>query len=187
MRKRIFNLLKPVEPPKTIWDKVYDFILYRARIVILITELLIVAAFGGKVIVDTVAKNLDQKIATEQQQLEFLSTMEPTLREIQKKDTLYRNLWKQSYSFNEVFDEIMTYFVNPSAEIAISFQNGNVAVSGTDDLSSLQILEEKMKTSATFKNVYIANLTLQQTEISQAQGQYALIATINNPLREELQ
>lgn len=186
MRKRIFNLLKPVEAPKTIWDKIYDFILYRARIVILFTELLIVASFAGKVIVDTVAKNLDQQIQTSQKQLQFLSSLEPEIREIQKKDSIYRNLWRQAYSYSEIFSEITSYLVNPDSQIAISLINENISISGTDDLTSLQILEQKMKTSTTFKNVYIANLTLQQTELAQAQGQYALIATINNPLRQEI-
>lgn len=186
MRKRIFNLLKPVEPPKTVWDKIYDFILYRARIVIQLTELMIVFAFGGKVVVDTVAKNMDQQIETAQQQLQFLSTLEPQIREVQRKDNLYKNLWRQSYSYTEVFNEVMSYIVNPGAEIVISIKTDTVTISGTDDLSALQILEDKMKTSSTFRNVFITNLTLQPTEISQAKGQYALLATITVPTREEL-
>lgn len=186
MRKRIFNLLKPVEPPKTVWDKIYDFILYRARIVILITQILIVLAFGGKVIVDTVAKNLDQEIETLQQQLQFLSTLEPQVREIQKKDSLYRNLWKTSYEYNDIFNEVISYIVNPGAEITVAFAADVVTVSGTDDLSALQVLEQKMKSSSSFRNVFITNLTLEPSEASQAKGQYALMATIISPNREEL-
>ncbi|MBE0573852.1 hypothetical protein IH575_03045, partial [Candidatus Dojkabacteria bacterium] len=109
-KKRIFNLLKPVQPPPSFWDKFYNWILTRARVVILITELLIVAAFVGKVIVDTQARTKDEEIQNLRAENSFYATeREPIFRDFQRRDVTYQRIWSNSSEYNEVLNEIYSY------------------------------------------------------------------------------
>jgi hypothetical protein len=180
-KNRIFNLLKPVQPPPTFWDKTYDWILGKARVVILITELLIVFAFVAKVIVDTQARTKDEEIASLKAELGFYSTQrEPLFRDIQKRDSAYQRLWSISNSYTDIFKEIYSYMQNPSAELTVSADKNRVSILGYDDLSSVQNLETQLKASATFSSVFVETLSLEQKEILQSTGQYVLVATIAN-------
>ncbi len=183
---RIFNLLKPIAPPETVWDKIYDWILGRARVVILITELLIVGAFVGKVVVDTTAKNKDNQIYSLQSELAFYTDKEPVFRDIQKRDTQYVNIWNKSSGYSAILDEIFSYIPNPGAQLTIRFDKGKVSILGYDDLDSLKTLETSLKNSKTFTNASVNTLSLEQKEVLQAKGLYILEATIVNPKREAL-
>lgn len=187
MKKRNFNLLKPVAPPKTVWDKVYDWLLGRARIVILITEILIGIAFFAKVIQDTDAKNKEDLIARLTQELNFYADrLEPEFRVIEAKDISYETLWNNSNKYSEVLTEIYSYIANASSEINIRVDGREVTIFGTEDLSILQTLEANLKSSQTFSSVIIKSLTLEQQEILEQKGDYVLTAIIRDISRPQL-
>src|SRR5690348_13957537 len=124
--KRIFNLLKPVEAPTTAWDKVYDWMIGKARIIVFVTELIIAASFIAKVVVDTNAKNKDSQITTLSGQLQlYAPTLEPQFRTIQTKSSDYMNLWKNSSSYSAVINEVFSYIQNQSAELSMSIDKNN--------------------------------------------------------------
>lgn len=184
---RIFNLLKPAEEPRSVWDKIYDWVLSRARIVILITELLIAVAFVGKVIEDTGAKEKDKQIALLQSQLTFYSSKEPVFRDFQKRTSEYNQIWSTSNEYKKILDEVYSYIPNQGAELSIKIEKNNLTVLGYDDLTAVKELETAMKASPTFSSVIIDNLTLEQKEVLQQKGQYVLVATIKNVKRGDLQ
>lgn len=186
-KNRIFNLLKPVKPPPTFWDKTYDWVLGKARVVILITELLIVAAFVAKVIVDTQARTKDEEIATLRNELGFYSSQrEPVFRDIQRRDSAYQRIWTNAAEYTEVLNEIYSYVQNPGLQLTVSAEKNRVSIFGYDDLSSVQNLETQLKSSPTFSSVFVDTLTLEQKEILQSTGQYVLVATISEYKREAL-
>jgi len=186
-KQRTFNLLKPVEPPPTIWDKIYSWILVNARIVILITELLIAFTFMGKVIEDTAAKNKDKEIQNDKAELAFYSTdKEPIFRNIQTKNQKYNIIWSNSTSYTNVLKEIYSYITNPGSEITIRITKSKVSIFGYEDLGSLKDLEAAMKSSPTFNSVFVDNLSLQKKEIDTSQGLYVLEAIINTYKRGAL-
>lgn len=187
IKQRTFNLLRPVEPPPTIWDKVYTWIVINARIVILITELLIAFAFLGKIIEDTAAKNKDKQIEKERTELSFYSAeKEPLFRSIQDKVEQYEILWNSSSSYSDVLNEIYSYVSNSGSDVTIRINKSKVSVFGYVDLTALKELESAMKNSKTFENVYLDNLSLEKKEIQLEKGQYALIATLKNYKRVPL-
>lgn len=179
MEKRIFNLLKPEAPPITVWDKIYSWIVSRARVVILVAEVLIVLAFFSKVFVDTQAKNkqrdLDKLI---QESNLYAATIEPQFRQLNRQDTDYKKLWNKSSNYSEIINEIYSYINNPSSEVTIRIDKNKVSIFGTEDLDDLSSLENSMESSPTFSSAYIDTLTLEQQEIEQGVGQYVLVATI---------
>lgn len=187
MKQRAFNLLKPLEPPKTVWDKVYDWLLDRARIIILITEILVAIAFFAKVIQDTIAKNKDNEIASLTSELSFYSTtLEPQFRLIESKDTAYTSLWNSSSQYAAVIQEIYSYISNSASEINLRVDGKEITIFGTEDLASLQTLEAALKSSESFSSVVIKSLSLEQQEILEQKGNYVLSATIKEYTREDI-
>jgi len=187
MARRTFNLLKPLAPPKSVWDKVYDWILGKARVVILITEILIALAFFAKVVQDTDAKNKEDEIARLTAELRFYAdTLEPKFRLIERKDQNYVNIWNLTPKYSEVLAEIYSYIPNAASEINVRIEGARVTIFGTEDLSTLQVLEAALKSSGTFSAAVIENLSLQQQEILEQKGDYILTAIIKDLYREQL-
>lgn len=187
-KNRIFNLLKPVKPPPTFWDKAYDWVLGKARIVILITELLIVFAFVAKVIVDTEARAKDEEIASLKGELSFYAAeREPRFRDLQRRDSAYTRLWTASNEYSNVLNEIYSYIRTPGIQLTVRFDKDTVSIFGYDDLASVEELERKLKASPTFVSASFDDLTLEQQEILQSTGQYAIRAIIKDFKRNPLQ
>jgi hypothetical protein len=185
--KRVFNLLKPVEPPATVWDKIHEWILGKARIVILLTELVIAVTFVLKVIEDTNAKNKQKEIENLNAEIGYYGReLEPIFRTTQRKSTDYISVWNQSNSYTEVLREIYSYITNPSSEITVRLDDDRVSVFGYEDLSALQLLEASLKASETFVSVQIQQLTLEESQVIEDKGQYALVAKMANFKREKL-
>ncbi len=186
--KRIFNLLKPVTPPPSAWDKIYEWILGKARIVVLITEIIIAVAFVFKVIEDTTAKNKDKQIDQLNSELTLYSQqLEPEFRQIQNKAGDYIVLWDSSSEYNNVINEVFSYIENPSSDVSVRAGKGTISITGFDDLSQLQKLEDSMKNSKTFSSVDIRDLTLEGEEVTANKGRYLLQATINSYTRSPIE
>jgi hypothetical protein len=183
-QQRIFNLLKPVQPPPTIWDKIYNWILGRARIIILITELFIAVAFVGKVVEDTIAKNKDKQIESARTELSFFTnSKEPQFRDIQKKETQYNLLWTNASNEYDILKEVYSIIPNAGAEITVRIDDNRLTISGFDDLAFVKTIEQSLKESKSFTAVAVNNLNISQQESSQDQGKFILVATIVKPDR----
>lgn len=186
-RNITFNLLKPILPPKTAWDKVYDWILGRARIVVLATIILIALAFVAKVIVDTDAKNKDKAIGVLKIQLDFYgSKIEPDLRTFASKTDNYIKLWNGASGVSTAISEVYSYISDPAADVTVKVDADRISIVGTENLTLLKDLESKLRASPTFSSVTFSDLTLQKQDIDTQQGQYVVVATIKNPTRPKI-
>jgi hypothetical protein len=178
--KKTFNLLKPVTPPKTYWDKIYDWLVDRAKIIILFTQFVIVLAFVTKVIVDTQAKGKEKKIEALESELAFYQTVqEPLFRRIHTQQFDYRALWNGSSAYADVINEVYAYISNPSAEISMKIEGQILTISGTDDIDYLRNLEGKLRSSDSFIAVTFKELSQRQREIEEGKGRYELEAIIS--------
>jgi hypothetical protein len=186
MKRRPFNLLKPIQPPKTVWDKVYDWLLGRARIVLLITEILIAASFFAKVIQDTDAKNKEDEIVRLTTQLDFYKdTLEPSFRVLENKDNAYRLIWNNSPKYSDIVKQVYEFIGNTSSHVNLRVEGKEITIFGTEDLSVLQRLEAALKSSDIFSSVVIRSLTLEQQEILEQKGDYILSAVIKDLYRDD--
>lgn len=178
-KRRIFNLLKPYRPPPNTWDKIYDWLLNRARVIMVLAEIIVVVAFVTKVVVDVQAKSLDDQIESAQATLGlFSTTAEPTVRKIQQKSSDYAAIWDASSGYSRVITEINSYIQNPSADIVIRITDNKVSISGGSNISDLAQIEARMKSSPTFTNVTLPTLSTDSGEASFRQGQYVFNAEI---------
>ncbi|MEO6728324.1 MAG: hypothetical protein ABIM99_00215 [Candidatus Dojkabacteria bacterium] len=182
-----FNLLKPLQPPKTAWDKIYDWIVDKARIVVLITILLIAAAFVAKVIVDTDAKNKNKQIDALTQRLGFYSAeVEPRLRLLAIKTEFYSTIWNKSSAYSAVIKEVYSYVDNPGADLTIKAGDGKISIFGTEDLNLLRNLEESLRNSPTFTSVTFGSLSIDGSDLQDSKGEYSVSAEIKDTKRTQL-
>ncbi len=182
-----FNLLKPLQPPKTAWDKIYDWIVDKARIVVLVTIILIAAAFVAKVVVDTDAKNKNKQIDALNQRLSFYSAeVEPRLRLLATKTDVYQKIWNGSSDYAPIIKEIYSYVDNPGADLTIKAADGKVSIFGTEDLTLLRHLEESLRNSPSFTSVNFGNLSIDGQDVQNAKGEYSVTAVIKNVKRTQI-
>ena len=187
MSKRNFNLLKPLKPPSTSWDKIYDWLIGKARVVILCVELIVAVTFMFKVIVDTTAKNKDTEIEKLNEELAFYSIdLEPKFRKLQDKSDAYIRVWNGSNSYTGVIQELISYVDNEDSQVSINVKDSVLVISGYENLDSLKSLESSIKNSPNFNNVTVSNLTLSEREIIEGKGRYSLTASIINSNREAI-
>jgi hypothetical protein len=174
-----FNLLKPIEPPKTYWDKIYDWILTRARIVLLIVVVIIIGTFFAKVAVDNIGKNKIQQFTSANNKLLGLSTQyEADFRRTQFKNDEYLKLWNGSSAYAQILDEIYAYLPNPSNQFSVTIADNTILITGSDGSAELELLEDLVKSSETF-NSESFRVTREQREVEQETGKFILEATIS--------
>lgn len=178
-KRRGFNLLKPYLSPPTAWDKIYEWILGKARVIILLVEVVVVAAFIGKVVVDIQAKNLTELVTAKNGELSrFAVTVEPQIRKVQQKSESYLKLWNASSGYSAVLTEIHSYIPNTAAEIVIRITGDKVTIRGGDSLSSIAEIEGKMKNSNTFTDVSVPTLSSEESGVNIGEGTYVFDARI---------
>ena len=188
-KKRIFNLLKPVQPPQTVWDKIYFWIVGKARLVIIFAELLIAIAFVSKVVVDTNAKNKTEVVQGLFTEANFYSReKESEYRKIIGKDENYQKIWSQSSSMTPIIDEILNYIPNPASEITINIEQDRVSILGKIDLQTLELIEQSIESSPTFETAFIDTLSIESQDANRGQGDYVLVAIIadDNKFRDSI-
>lgn len=182
-----FNLLKPLQPPKTAWDKIYDWIVDKARIVVLVTIILIAVAFVAKVVVDTDAKNKNKQIDALTQRLSFYSAeVEPRLRLLATKTDSYQRIWNSASDYSPIIKEIYSYVDNPGADLTIKASEGNISIFGTEDLTLLRHLEESLRNSPSFTSVTFGSLSIDGDDVTDAKGEYSVTAVIKDTKRTQL-
>ncbi len=180
---RFFNLLKPIKEPKSSWDKIYDWIIGKARVVLLFVEILMVLIFFAKIIVDNTEKNRIQEFERLQLQLLSLeSQYEQEFSTLQLKVQSYDEHWQLSTSFFPILNELSGYLGNPSDQFSLSINNtGVVQIDGYNDLNELKEIEALIKSSNTFLNVGF-NTAADQSDLIEQRGRYSLSAFIEEEL-----
>lgn len=185
-KPRIFNLLKPIKPPPSLWDKIYDWLIGKARVVIILVELLVVTAFVLKVIEDTNAKNKDKEIERLATELSFYATeAEPAFRDTIKKADAYLELKNQSSRYSKVLEEVFSFIGLDQPSVNVRITGNRLVIVGYDNLSSLRTLEESLKTKSETldrNSVKVGNLSLDQEDIQAEKGQIVLEANLKETL-----
>lgn len=158
--KRVFNLLKPYQPPLTGWDKIYDWLIGKARVIMIVAEIIVAVTFVTKVIVDTQAAALEDEIERKDAELqEFEVSTEPALRTMQNKVKSYKDLWNTAPAYSSVLAEADSFLINQGADFMISFNEGTFSVAGEDSDTNLGQIELQFKSSASFNEVKIPDFT----------------------------
>ena len=180
LKERTFNLLKPYVAPPSTWDKIYSWTLTRARVILIIAQVIVVATFLVKVVIDMQAKDLNEEIDRQEAALrEFSMALEPELRQIQLKSKAYEKIWEGSSAYADVVNEIISYVPNLGQELNLRISGDSVTVRGSGSFADLSQIEAKMKQSKTFSSAKLANLEA-SSEVGAETGKYIINAIIAN-------
>jgi len=148
---------------------------------------LIAAAFVAKVVVDTDAKNKNKQIDSLTQRLSFYTAeVEPRLRLLAIKTDSYQKIWNKSSSYSTIIKEIYSYVDNPGADLTIKASDGKVSIFGTEDLTLLRNLEEKLRNSPSFTSVNFGSLSIDGSDVQDAKGEYSVSAVIKDSKRPQI-
>lgn len=183
----IFNLLKPIKPPETVWDKIYEWLVGRAKVVILITQLIIALSFFGKIYVDTEAKSKDEEIEQVSNEISFFQApggIDSSARITFTKDSDYRRIWDESSYMHVVLEEIYSYLANPNSEISIQIDEEGVSASGRDTTENLRQFEAALdqSTSFTSKNFFLSE---EQKDIAEGFARFTFSAELSEEIKRE--
>lgn len=183
VQKKGFNLLKNQIEPQTMWTKVYQWTTTTARGIMVLVELVIVVAFGFRVVVDLQFKNLNKDIESKEEVLLVLQDSENRLRNIQNKVNVYENLYLETSYYNNIYKEVAR-IVPPSVNDLSSQISGNeVVVRGFADTETIAQLESAFKSSQFFTKTELLNIETQ----GQQGDTFTLKTLVNNlPTRADI-
>ncbi|HEX9804335.1 MAG TPA: hypothetical protein VGA67_01520 [Candidatus Dojkabacteria bacterium] len=145
MAKKSFNILRPQLSPPTAWDKIYQWMVGTARIVIIVVEIIVVFAFGIRVVVDTIGKNLDKQIVQKDAALNAYAPSEAEFRSVQNKTDAYRGLWVNSSGNFKLVQYLRTLLDQYSGAISFQINPQSVSISGELFSNEIKAIEQAMK------------------------------------------
>lgn len=80
---RTLNLLDPVAAPKNTWDKIYDWVFSAGRVIIILVEIVVLAAFASRFYFDRKNNDLKDGIAAKTEMLDAQSEFEARAKKTQ--------------------------------------------------------------------------------------------------------
>lgn len=185
--KKVFNLLKPKKEPPTAWDKVYGWMVTRARVIIIVLQVFIAIAFISKVVVDLQARTITEEIKRIDADIAFnFGSVEPRIRTLQQKSGAFVNIWKKSTSYTPVLKEINTYLNVNNPELTVAFSDNTLTITGIANRNQVAEVEQAIKTSSNFLNVELFEIKAEGNEVTQGIGGFGIRATINPTIVRKL-
>ena len=160
MEKKAVNLLQQRRAPPTFWERLYDWVTNTCRIVVIITEILVLGAFGWRFWLDRRLTDLETAIEGKGEILKSLSDQEEEIRTLQAKLTSYKELWTQSSNFTPIIQELNTYIPQETEDLEVSVreteEGRTLVVSGKVDRDKISDLENSLKDSLSFSDVALS-------------------------------
>lgn len=155
-----FNLLRPQLSPEDRWDKIYEWVNSTARVIVILVELIVIVCFVARVIVDRTARDLEEVLEENKNQLDSLKDIEANIRELQKSLSDYENIWASSSGNALYIEEVYGYSPNLFRAYNVSLDgHGKMTISGVASEDDVQDLENTMKNSLSFSQVELSTFT----------------------------
>ncbi|MBN1915708.1 hypothetical protein JW796_01775 [Candidatus Dojkabacteria bacterium] len=179
MSRKGFNLLQPQEAPATFWDKAYAWVVGTARVIIILVEVIVFAAFVTRFVLDSQTKNLDEKIRVQEARLEVIADKEKYFRGVIGKANAYQEIWETSSGYADIWEEINMYLPTISSEINVQFKNEILLIRGFSALGPVSTLEGSLKNSQTFQRTEVFEVQNEGGE-GVDEGTFALRAIVKD-------
>ncbi len=189
MKSKIFNLLKPIDKPKTAWDRFYDWINKQAKMILMFVIIAITFVFIGKVIVDTEAKNYNSMIDVLIKKVTFFSdNVEAESRSLIKKADILDYQLRNKTEYYQVLVTLDRLLSSSSNDYVIRLEGENMIIYGNEEIFILKDLENTLKKSGFFLDIKFDNLAIDTSSGFVERGQYSLSARLDksNLIRSKL-
>lgn len=169
MEKKNINLLQERGAPATFWERLYDWMTNTCRIIVILTEFLVLGAFGWRFWLDRTLNDLKDDIETKGEILKSLASQEDEIRLLQSKINTYKDLWVKSSNFSPTLKEINDYIPSDTEELSVSIVNSKegkgFVISGEVERDQISKLENKLKDSESFSDVTLSAIEKKQEGI----------------------
>ncbi len=160
MKKKNVNLLQERGAPATFWERLYDWMTNTCRIIVIVTEVLVLGAFGWRFWLDRRLNDLKEDIETNGEILKSLSSQEDEIYLLQRKINTYRGLWNTSSNFHPIVELLDNYMPSDVEELEVSVTNSRdgkgFTISGKVEREKISDLEDKLKDSDKFSDVTLS-------------------------------
>lgn len=177
IKKKGFNLLKNQVEPQTVWSKLYNWTTNTARAILVIVELVIVLAFGARVVVDLQFKNLNKDIEAREDVLLLLQDTEREMRSIQEKVSAYNLIWTNTNYNTSVLDEVIAYIPPSVDDLSVQLSDEELIIRGFATPEIIASIENSFKTSDSFTRTELINVETQGSTLDS----FTLRTQLNNP------
>lgn len=164
--KKGFNLLKEQLDPPTVWSKIYDWIVGTARLIVIVVEIIVVVAFGIRLVVDVQSKDLDEQIATKETNLKLFQDAEARFVRIQNKTAAFDTGWTESELYTSIFAEINGFLPEDAIELSVRLDGETFLVTGKASESEVGRMETAFKNSTSFINTELIQIQSQGSSSS---------------------
>lgn len=188
MAKKIhrgFNLLRDQLQEADKWDKIQDWVNGTARVIVILVEFVVIVCFGARIVMDRIARNLEQRLEENYATLESLKDTEQRLRQLQIDLQNYRGLWESSSEYSDAVREFYNYIPAIENSIALNMDKGVISVNGNASRSNIGLLEGIVKSSDKYQDTLLSNYAPDDSESTgDTLGDFELRTTIKNYKRK---
>jgi len=170
MRKSAVNLLQQRGAPPTFWERLYEWVTNTCRIIVIVTELLVLGAFGWRFWLDRKLNDLKRGIESKGEVLKGLSEQEQEIRALQAKMSSYRQLLEGSSDYTSVIREINGYIPSGVEDLTVAVGKRDVdniprlTISGQLDREKISDLENSLKDSTNLSDVALSSIERESEE-----------------------
>lgn len=162
MEKKAVNLLQQRGAPPTFWERLYDWVTNTCRMIVIVTEVLVLGAFGWRFWLDRRLTDLKEEIEQKGEILRSLSDQEQEIRLLQTKLGTYKELWTQSSSYTSVMKEVNGYVPAGTEDLTVSItkteEGRAISITGIVDRDEISNFENSLKDSTNFSKVRLSEI-----------------------------
>lgn len=164
-KRREINLLAKRGFEYSLLGKVLSWALSAGRVIVIITELVVIAAFLSRFWLDRTLTDLNEQNAALKNQVEAFSSFETEFRQAQERLTLYKNLTGSQTKYSETVKEFASLLPVEIALTGISLSPEGVEIKGKSlSESGLAGFINSLGKAKTIKDVKLTDLSLETKE-----------------------
>lgn len=153
--KDSFNLLKPQRAPETFWEKFYVWAMTICRYIVVGVELFVVLAFFYRFKLDRDLNDARERVQLKVDKLSLYKEEEKSLVALEQKLSTYSAVKAEKGITNPFLKELFALLPSGIDDLEISFNKDRITIGGNINEDDLTKLEDKFKSSKSFKNVIL--------------------------------
>lgn len=164
-KKREINLLKYKHFEDTLAGKVLAWVLSAGRVIVIITEIIVIAAFLSRFWLDRNLADLNEQNAALKAQVEAFSSFEKEFRSAQERLSLYKNLSAAQAKYSQIIKEVTSLLPTDVLLTNISITGDAVNITGKAiSENGLAGFINAAGRAKTVKDIKLADLSLETKE-----------------------
>lgn len=164
-KKREINLLKYKHFEDTLAGKVLAWALSAGRVIVIITELIVIAAFLSRFWLDRTLTDLNEQNAALKAQIEAFSSFEKEFRSAQERLSLYKNLGATQAKYSQIIKEVALLLPSDVLLTNISITGEGVYITGKAiSENGLAGFISTLGKAKTVKDIKLTDLSLETKE-----------------------